>query len=216
VSLAAWATVLAASVIGPAPAARGGGPGDAARPGAYCPLPEPGQTPVCLSPAQAAYGDFFDAVGRGQVPEHAASAVEADLRGASGTERAYLALSSISYGYYRLAEQLRARDDVDPAVQARLTQWNQLLVALYGTTDPDDPFRSAVREAAADLQARTPDPGGYCPNRYPGGCRHSEDLVRALAAVDDKAGVRSPLGNLLRRLFGPAPEASAPAEGDSR
>ena len=65
----------------------------AAQPGAYCPLPEPGQRPICLEPAQAHYADFFAAVERGRVTAADTAPVEADLDGRAGRERAYLALS---------------------------------------------------------------------------------------------------------------------------
>jgi hypothetical protein len=169
---------------------------------------------VCLTPARAEYGAFFAAIGQGRVSDDAASLVEADLAGASGAERAYLALSSLSYGYYRLAEQLATRPDADPVLLERLGHWNDLLVRLYGSEAGDVRFRAAVREAAADLHARAPSVAGRCPHHYPGTCEHTQDLVRALAAIDRAAGVRSPLGQVLERMFDSDPvEASTPPPG---
>ena len=37
--------------------------------GAYCPLPEPGEAPSCLVPAQAEYGEFFRGVASGAPSE---------------------------------------------------------------------------------------------------------------------------------------------------
>lgn len=205
--------LLTGTLLGAATAIAGSGQ-SAAVAGAYCPLPEPGQTPACLTPARATYGDFFAAIGRGDVPAGEAAAVEADLTGGSGTERAYLALSSLSYGYYRLAERLRAQPDGDPVLQARLDHWNQLLVAIYGSQASDPRFRAAMRQAAHDLHRRAAADVTACPNRYPGGCEHSEQLVRALSAIDDTAGVRSPLGHLVRRLFGGGSDEAAIEAGD--
>lgn len=195
----AWAVALLCC-LGAAEAGAGDGD-EKTRPGAYCRLPEPGQTPLCLTPARAAYGEFFAAIGRGRVSAAAAALVEADLAGGSGTERAYLALSSLSYGYYRLAEQLGTRPDADPVLLERLGHWNHLLVRLYGSEARDAGFRAAVREAAVDLHARAPSMAERCPHDYPGACDHTQDLVRALAAIDGAAGVRSPLGRLLERMF---------------
>lgn len=195
-------TALAAmAVIVLAPAAEAAEGAAAAQPGAYCPLPEPGQKPVCLAPAEAKYGAFFAALERGAVSSDEAAAVESDLTPGADSEDAYLALSSLSYGYWRLAEQVGAEPDADPALHERLARWNLLMIELYNQAVDDPAFRAAVREAASDLHRRSPPRAAPCPNRYPGGCVHTDQLVRALAAIDDTAGVRSPLGRLLQRMM---------------
>ena len=45
------------------------GAGDV-RPGAYCPLPKPGETPACMLPAKQAYGEFFAALDADGAVEH--------------------------------------------------------------------------------------------------------------------------------------------------
>lgn len=193
-------------VLGALAGASWGAGGDPSKVGAYCPLPEKGQKPVCLAPAEAAYGDFFEAVDAGAVSAAEAARVESDLSGASGDAQTYLALSSLSYGYYRLAEEVAASPEADPALSARLAHWNDLLLDLYGGPSTDATLRAAVREAAEDLQARVPS----CPASYPGGCTHSEDLVRALAAVDGGASLRSPLSELLERIVGSESDVTRP------
>lgn len=181
----------------------------AAQPGAYCPLPKKGEKPVCLAPAQAKYEAFFAGLDGGKLSGAAAAAVESDLTGDSPLQDTYLALSSLTYGYWRLAEQVGAAPDADPALLARLQHWNDLLLDLYGESRSDPRFQAAVREAAVDLHRRTPALAKHCPHSYPGGCDHTEELVRALAAIDGTASVRSPLSQLLERLVGDGLEEDA-------
>jgi hypothetical protein len=175
-------------------------------PGAYCPLPEKGQAPVCLAPAQAEYEDFFAGVESGDLSEDAAHAVELDLGSNEATERTYLALSSLSYGYYRLAELVARSPETDPALLPRLKRWNDLLLQVYEGAGADSPLGSAVREAALDLQRHTPAIGALCPAESPpDDCTSADGLVRALARLDQNAGVRSPLTRLMNRMVGARP-----------
>jgi hypothetical protein len=190
----------------------------AAQAGAYCPLPEKGQKPVCLSPAEAQYQDFFDAIERGEIEDHHAAAVEADLqRGASG-DQAYLALSSVSYGYYRLAGLVGLQADADPGLLRRLAHWNDLLLDVYGESAADARFQQAVRAAAVDLHRRTPTAGDLCARSEHGEaeCAGADVLVRALAQIDSSASIRAPLTSLMNRLVGdttPPETVTRPASG---
>jgi hypothetical protein len=188
-------------------APRAGTPGQKPAPGAYCPLPEAGQKPVCLSPAEAEYQAFFAAVDRGSIAEADTAALEADLSAGGESAQAYLALSSISYGYWRLATELASAPDADPALRERLRHWNELLLTAYGQSESDPHFRDAVRMAALDLQRHTPGHGTRC---RPGEtCEHADSLVSALAAFDSNAGLRTPLEQLMQRLWNDS-ETDAP------
>jgi len=171
---------------------------EAARAGAYCPLPTAGEVPACLTPAQARYGEFFDALEQGGLDADQTARVEADLT--SRTDAAFLALSSLAYAYYQLARQLSERPDADPALTARLAHWNSLLLNLYGTTEADPELRQAVREAASNLQERSPAP--------PTGPSSADSLALALARMDAEAGLRGPLGHLLHRIWAEPADAS--------
>ena len=199
-------------ILATEPASGGGGESaTASEPGAYCPLPEKGEVPVCLTPAQAEYGAFFAGLESGEIDEAQTAALEADLASGDETERAYLALSSISYGYYRLAQRLSEEPEGDPVLLARLEHWNQLLRTVYAGVPADGRFQQAVQQAAVDLHRRSPAVGETCGAGAEQGCEGAEGLVRALAAIDSRAGLRSPLTRLVNRLFGDGAEA-----GDAR
>jgi len=202
-------------IAGPAAAAERSGKPSA---GAYCPLPEKGKKPVCLSPAEARYQGFFQAIERGDLDDRHAAAVEADLLAGANPERAYLALSSVTYGYYRLADLVGSRPEADPALLARLSHWNRLLLQVYGEKGPRSDFQLAVREAAVDLQARTPAAGELCARSHSveGECPGADGLVRALAQIDSSAGIRAPLSKLMNRVVGrsdPSQSPTRPASG---
>ena len=108
-----------------------------AAPGAYCPFPEPGQKPACLAPVQERYPAFLEGADRGRIDEAVTAGVEADLTAASDTRDAYLALSSLAYAYYRLAQREAANPGADPALVRRLEHWNGLLSGLYHDADAD-------------------------------------------------------------------------------
>jgi hypothetical protein len=187
---------------------------EAGKAGAYCPLPAPGQKPSCLAPAQQEYGAFFAAVQEGRVEPTASDLVEADLAGASGTERAYLALSSVSYGYFRLAEQIGVRPDADPILLARLARWNDLLLGLYGQSNLDPGFRAAIRDMANDLHRHTVGLQPSCAATEFEHCGQTAELVRAMASMDRSTGVRSPLAQILQRMLGPEIESASEESPD--
>jgi hypothetical protein len=168
--------------------------------GAYCPLPEAGQKPVCLSPAEDRYGEFFAAVEGGHIADADAANVEADLSSGFGSQRAYLALSSISYGYWRLATRIARAPDADPALRERLSHWNAVLLAAYSKSQSDPLFSDALRTAALDLQSRSPQRGSDCEAAEE--CEPAEVLVRTLAAFDANSGLRAPLEQLIQRFQG--------------
>jgi len=191
----AWATLVVAGLsVLASPATSGAGGKIEA--GAYCPLPERGQKPVCLTPAEAEYETFFaELADVGQPSDASARRVERDLLSSTGDD--YLALSSISYGYYRMAQTAAAAPNPDPMLVARLESWNELLSSAYERTGADPAFREAVRRAAEDIHEKAPTVGA--------GDGTSATLVDALARIDDpgaKHGVRGALARLFGRLLG--------------
>jgi hypothetical protein len=173
-------------------------------PGAYCPLPKAGERPECLEPARGQYGAFFAALETGEPSDTAVEQVEADLARGVASERAYLALSSLAYGYYRLAQLASATPGEDPSIVARLERWNGLLSGAYASS-PDPAYRRAVRRAAEDLDERSAvelpcvDAAGHT---VP--CRSTEVLLRGLDQAGAEVGVRGALRRMLRRIFGGA------------
>ena len=95
-------------------------------PGAYCPFPAEGEKPACLQPATEAYAEFFAELETGAMSEEGAARVEADLAAGAASDRSYMALSSLAYGYFKLAERAAAERG-DPEMLARLERWNALL-----------------------------------------------------------------------------------------
>lgn len=172
-------------------------------PGSYCPLPEKGELPQCLDPAQQAYGGFFGALEEGGVDDARLAPVEAAVgRGAQG-EHAYLALSSLAYGYYRLASRAAQGTGSDPEVIERLARWNDLLANAYASS-PDAHYRAAVRQAAEELHARAPI---RLPCRDATGaesaCSSTESVLRGFNAASERVGLRGALERLMRRVLGP-------------
>lgn len=187
------AALVAAALLGL------GAAGDPAAPGAYCPLPEGDEPPACLQDATESYGSFFAGLEAGGVPPDALARVEGDL---GGDER-YRALSSLSYAYYRLSQRAAETEQTDAAITARLERWNQLLGTAYATSD-DPAFRSALREAAGDLEEHAPDVpvrcGGDRGNET--GCTSTEVMVASMMDTRDRTGLRGLVGRLLGALFG--------------
>ena len=196
-----WSALAAALVGLVAPAARAA---DEIRPGAYCPLPEPGEKPQCLEPAQREYGEFFGAVDGGELGDAQTARLETDLASGAEGANAYLALSSLAYGYYRLAQRAAATPGEDPEVVARLERWNALLARAYQVSPDDAPYRDAVRVAALDIQERSPSVKLRCLDAEgeAAACDSTEAVLRALGRGRDETGVRGVLGRLLERLFG--------------
>ena len=173
------------------PLATGATGDDPAKPGAYCPLPEPGEVPQCQAPARAEFGDFFEAVESGGVDDRQAQRLEAALAGGSSDEELYLALSSLAYGYFRLAQRAAADPKARPELAARLDGWNRVLVDAYASSDANPEFQQAVRQAALDLADRAP------PVSTDGG------LLELIAQADGRSsGMRGPLEGLVERILG--------------
>jgi hypothetical protein len=193
-----WVLLAVGSAFGTAWAA-----GDPAATGAYCPLPPPGQKPRCLGPAQATYAEFFAALESG-VPSDAATArLDADLAAGSGSENAYLALSSVAYGYWRLSERA-AQAQTDPALATRLESWNALLGQAYAASPADESYRAAMREAALDLRHRAPPVRLRCVDASGASveCDSTEAVLRGIDTASAEVGLRGALERLLERIFG--------------
>jgi len=173
--------------------------------GAYCPLPEPGQPAACLEPAQQRYEHFFGALERESFDPAAAARVEREL--APGSDAPYEALSSLAYGYYRLARRAAADPNADPAVILRLERWNEVLARAYEKSGSDPAFRAAVRAAAADVNRRAPAVGLRCLDEWGDAttCQSTEAVMRGMDALRDQAGLRGQLSRLFSRLFGTGP-----------
>ena len=174
------------------------------QPGAYCPLPKKGETPLCLEPAIAEYGEFFSAVEEQDVTETRLARLESDVAAGAETENAYLALSSLAYGYYRLSQQVAAADDADPRFLARLEQWNALLAVAYEESADDTDFRQAVREAALDLQRNAPPVRLRCVDDRGEAmeCDSTDAVMRGIDAAANDVGIRGALERLLKRILG--------------
>ncbi len=186
--------LLASSVVG----------AGSASPGAYCPIPEPGEAPGCLDPAKAEYAEFFQAVDAGRTDDARLARVEADVARSAGEIDGYRALSSLAYGYYQLSREAARTPNADPAIAARLERWNELLARVYGA-DPDaEPWRHAVRQAALDLQRRAPPVELAC--RGADGesrvCSSTDAMLQSLEHATGTHGYRGGLERILERWFG--------------
>ena len=180
---------------------RGDGPD---QPGAYCPLPKKGETPRCLEPAIAEYGEFFTALEEPDVSETRLARLEGDVAAGADAENAYLALSSLAYGYYRLSQRVAAADDADPRFLARLERWNALLAVAYEQSADDTEFREAVRQAALDLQRNAPPVSLRCVDARGETmeCDSTDAVMRGIDAAANEVGIRGGFERLLRRLLG--------------
>jgi hypothetical protein len=181
------------------------GAGGDVHPGSYCPFPKPGEKPACMLPAKQTYGEFFTALDT-NVPVDAAAVarVEADVAAGARSENAYLALSSLAYGYYRLSQQAAATPNNDPEIVARLERWNALLAQAYATSAHDVAFQESVRQAALDLQRRSPKVALSCLDEAGArvSCDSTDAVVRDIDRLRDEVGVRGALARLLGRFFG--------------
>ena len=177
------------------------------KPGAYCKIPEEGQAAVCLEPAQSNYKEFFHGLSDGTLSDEEARRVESDVATGADGDRAYEALSTLAYGYYRLARAASAEHGQDPEIVARLERWNALLSEAYARSGDDAAYREAVRTAALDVQRRAPPMGLRCTDAAGNvtKCDSTEAVVRAMDEARDKAGVRGRLGALIDRIFGANP-----------
>jgi len=175
--------------------------------GAYCKIPEEGQTPVCLQPAQRTYTEFFSGLAQNKLSDEEARRVERDVAQGAQSERPYEALSTLAYGYYRLARAASSQGGADPETLARLEHWNELLSKAYARSEKDPDYREAVRQAAMDVGRRTPPMGLRCTDvdGNPARCDSTEAVVRAIGEVRDSTGVRGEIGRLFDRIFGTRP-----------
>jgi len=174
-------------------------------PGAYCPFPKPGEKPTCMTPAKEKYGEFFTALdGEGEVGDAALAQVEQDVAAGAASQDAYLALSSLAYGYYKLSQQAAETPGNDPEIVARLERWNQLLAQAYAASAQDEGYQASVREAALDLQARSPKVALSCLDEAGArvACDSTDAVVRDIDRLRDEVGVRGALARLLGRFFG--------------
>jgi hypothetical protein len=172
------------------------------QPGAYCPLPKPGEERACLEPARGRYGAFFDSLEEGAPRNDETARLEGEVE-SGGAEAPYLALSTLAYGYYRLAERAAARPDSDPEIAARLERWNALLARAYaGAENPD--YKAAVRLAALDLSRNTPAIELQCQDAQGQqvACQSTEAVLRGIDAQGRRVGVRGALERILRRIAG--------------
>jgi len=193
VALPAWILLWA-----PAPGA------DEIQPGAYCPLPKAGEVPECQQPAREAYDGFFGAVDAGQMNDVEGAPVEAAVADGGASQNAYLALSSLSYGYYRLAQRVAATPGADPAAVARLERWNALLAQAYETSSDDPRYREAVHAAVTDLHQRSQVRVGCVDAQgQPAECDSTEAVLRGFDAAANEVGIRGALQRLLERILGP-------------
>jgi hypothetical protein len=180
------------------------------RPGAYCPFPKPGEKPACMKPAEQQYGEFFAALGGdGAVSDAALARVEADVAAGAASENAYLALSSLAYGYYLLSQQAAATPASDPEIAARLERWNALLARAYEASPQDAAYQESVRAAALDLKRRSPPVELSCLDEAGARvrCDSTDAVLRDIDRLRDEVGVRGALSRLLGRLFGESAEA---------
>ncbi len=199
-----FSTSTAFLLLGPA-AGPANSAGDPSKPGAYCPFPKQGEVPQCFADVEREYSDFFAAVDSGEVDAQPVADLERALQGGtSGADRT-LALSSLAYGYFMLAQRAAAAERPDPALVSRLQSWNQLLGSVYEDADADSGFRLAVRDAAHDLHARAPAVETECEPGVDGQpCQTTGLLLQTLRSIDDPAsqtGVRGALGRLLGRML---------------
>lgn len=171
-------------------------------PGSYCPLPEPGQRPACLEPARATYGEVFDGLDEGTVSDAQLQQLEADMEEGAASENRYVALSSLTYAYYRLAQREASAPGADPIVAARLQRWNRLLGRAFEASSDDSAFQEAMLTAAHDLQARAPKVTLSCVDASgaESPCDSTEALLRGFDAASSTIGIRGALESLLERL----------------
>ena len=142
-----------------------------------------------------------------ETPDWLRRRVERDLAAGASSENAYLALSSLTYGYYRLSLRAAAQESqgpADPRVVARLERWNALLGAAYDASPEDERFRNAVHEAAQDLQHRAPPVRLRCVDESGDTveCTSTEAVIRGVNAAAGEVGIRGGPERLLERIMG--------------
>jgi hypothetical protein len=194
-----WLASAIVLALAPAPA---GGAGNKA--GSYCPFPEKGQKPQCLTGAEERYSAFYKGIEAGRMDAADTARIEADLAAGGEAQHTFEALSSLAYGYYVLARRAAESPSVDPALKARLERWNDLLSKAYHETPPDGSLRVAVRAAAEDLQRRAAPIELACTDAEgrPARCTSTEAVLRSMDDARDHTGIRGQLGRLMERLLG--------------
>jgi hypothetical protein len=155
-----------------------------------------------MQTARAEYGSFLADADAGQVRDETAGALEADLE---SEERAYLALSSLAYGYYRLAQWAAAEPSPSPVLTARLDHWNSLLSTLYADSERGSDLREAVLAAARDLHERAPRVPTQCGDAAGEleECDSAGVLVWTLQNMEEqnqRRGIRGALSRLIDRF----------------
>lgn len=197
--LRGWALCL---LVAPSVAAAAGN-----APGSYCPFPEEGKKPECLTGAQARYSGFYRGIESGRIDADDAARVEEDLVAGGEAARTYQALSSIAYAYYVLARRAAESPRADPELVARLERWNALLALAYHDTPSDASLRAAVREAAEDLRRRAAPVELACKDADgdPARCTSTDAVLRSIDDARDQTGVRGQLGRLMEHLLGGEP-----------
>ncbi len=172
--------------------------------GAYCPFPQKGETLECLEPAQDQYAKFFTALAKGELSDEDVAHLERDVASGPSSEAPYLAISSLSYGYYQLAVRAASNPDEDPAIVARLQRWNELLVQAYDLGADDPSYRAAVREAAFDLERRGPRVTLSCVDERgrASECNSTEAVLRGFNRAEEQVGIRGALDRLIQRMRG--------------
>ncbi|MFQ5417837.1 MAG: hypothetical protein ACE5FL_12420 [Myxococcota bacterium] len=173
-------------------------------PGAYCPLPKRGETPKCLEPAVDEYAEFFTALADGEVSDDDASRVETAVASGASGATPYLAISSLSFAYFRLAQKAAEDPGIHPAVVARLERWNELLARAYDVSAEDPSYRAAVREAALDLKESAPSIHLRCLDERgeTAECDSTEAVLRGFHRAGEQVGIRGALSHLFQRIFG--------------
>jgi len=173
-------------------------------PGAYCPFPKKGEKPKCMEPATREYGEFFTALDSGDLSDEDVARLERDVASGAASEEPYLAISSLSYGYFRLSQQAAANPNQDPAIVARLQRWNALLSRAYESSADDPNYRAAVRDAAQDLSERAPAVALACADERGEivECNSTEAVLRGFNRAQEQVGIRGALGRLLERMLG--------------
>lgn len=199
-----WPAALLPLLFAPLPPAQAGQAASEVRAGAYCPLPKQGETPRCLGPAMQEYGGFFSALSNDAVDEKDVERMERDLTTGGGSEKAYLALSSLAYGYWRLSQRAAAEPGDDPAIAGQLERWNAALALAYEKNPEDPGFRAAVREAALDVSRRAPPVRLRCVDEQGAttACDSTDAVLRGVDAVAGEAGIGAGLQRLIERIFG--------------
>jgi hypothetical protein len=173
------------------------------KPGAYCPLPEAGESPVCLDPAKAEYSEFFSAIGESNLDDARLARVEMAV---AESDADYMALSSLAWGYYQLSRAAARTPGVDPEITARLERWNALLGrgGAGGGTRPAE--QRATGHPALPGRAGSDDRMRFDRRRGARARRHGQERgsARGTRAPAEALVRRRRFVSLLRRMYGAA------------